>query len=162
MRQDLHRIRNAHRTMRRVAHWLRICPEPEVGEAYLAVLKATERAFALEQALMEACAYPATQSHLEQHARVLRALHCLHPSVMTGQTSSARHIGGQLLIDWFQLHHDTMDQASFVWISCSGRRVLDELLEKSKSSQPGETGLPHGLPPGLQQPFRTPPPPLHP
>ncbi len=81
----------------------------------MALLKAAEQLFGLEQQLMEDYAFPVRQTHLEQHARVLRALHCAHVSVLSGATEPARHIGGQLLPNWLHLHHDTIDAAFVLW-----------------------------------------------
>lgn len=127
MRHEYTCIRDAHRSLRHAAHWLRICPEFDVPEAYVAVMKAAEHSFAMEHALMDKLQFPATRCHLEQHARVLRALHCLHPAVMDGASGSGRRVGGQLLVEWFQLHNETQDAAVFVWASYSGQNLMDEL-----------------------------------
>ena len=127
MRQELSRIHDAHRSLRHAAHWLRICPEFDVSDAYVAVMKAAEHSFALEHAIMDRLRFPATRCHLEQHARVLRALHCLHPAVMDGATRTGRHVAGQLLIDWFRLHHETLDAAVLVWASCCGDSLMEAL-----------------------------------
>ncbi len=165
MRREINRIRDAHRSLRRGAHWLRLCPEEVVADAYVELLNTTERAFAMEQAMMEQFAFPATPCHLEQHARVLRALHCLQPAVMNGDTASARRVGGQLLVEWFQLHHETLDQAVYVWVSCSKEQLASDLIARSQGRQPPLTawqsdtttdalpglldGMPAGMPAGL-------------
>ncbi len=135
MRHEFNRVRNAHRSLRRGAHWLRVCPDDEVAQAYVDLLEVTERAFAMEQAMMEQFAFPAAATHLEQHARVLRALHCMQATVMAGDTGIGRRVGGKLLIDWFQLHHETLDQAVFIWVSCSGQRLAEELFARSRAMQ---------------------------
>lgn len=127
MRQEFSRIRDAHRSLRHAAHWLRICPEYEVSDAYITVMRAAEHSFALEHDFMDRLCFPATRCHLEQHARVLRALHCLHPAVQGGATGTGRRVGGQLLIEWFQLHNETLDAAVFVWASCCGESLMDAL-----------------------------------
>lgn len=139
MRQEFSRIRDAHRSLRHATHWLRICPEFDVSDAYVGVMKAAEHSFALEHALMDRLNFPAMRCHLEQHARVLRALHCLHPSVVDGATGTGRHVGGQLLVDWFQLHHDTLDAAVFVWASYCAENRFDELQRRY-----GDAGAPYG------------------
>ncbi len=133
MRREINRIRDAHRSLRRGAHWLRLCPEEVVADAYVELLNTTERAFALEQGMMEQFAFPAMPCHLEQHARVLRALHCLQPAVMNGDTATARRVGGQLLVEWFQLHHETLDQAVYVWVNCSTERLTSDLIARSQN-----------------------------
>ncbi len=139
MHHEFSRIRDAHRSLRHGAHWLRICPENQVQQAYIAVIQAAEHSFALEHSLMDQFSFPATQSHLEQHARVLRALHCVHPAVMDGATSTGRRVGGELLIDWFALHHETLDTAVFVWASCCGDSLVEELQRRN-----GLTEFPYG------------------
>lgn len=134
MRNEVSRIRDAHRSLRHAAQWLRICPEFEVSDAYLSVMKIAEHSFALEHALMDRLCFPATRCHLEQHARVLRALHCLHPAVSGGATSTGRHVGGQLLSQWFRLHNETLDAAVFVWASCWGKSLMEELQRRGRRS----------------------------
>ncbi|MEO0317671.1 MAG: hypothetical protein RL404_1348 [Pseudomonadota bacterium] len=130
MRHDFSPVRDAHRSLRHAAHWLRICPEFQVSDAYVGVMKAAEHSFALEHALMDKLHFPATRCHLEQHARVLRALHCLHPAVMGGASGTGRRVGGQLLVEWFQLHNETLDAAVFVWASYCGQSLMDELHQR--------------------------------
>ena len=65
-----------------------------------------EAHFGMEQQVMEAIGYPAIQSHLEQHARVLATLHGLEPADLAGARRTAA-----LLLPWFQLHADTADAA---------------------------------------------------
>ncbi len=94
---------------------LQTCEDVDVPGVYQALLKAAEHLFGLEQQLMEDYAFPVRQTHLEQHARVLRALHCEHVSVLSGATHSARHVGGELLPNWLHLHHETIDAAFALW-----------------------------------------------
>ncbi len=122
MRDEANRICDAHRSLRRAARWLRTCPEFEVSDAFVSVMSAAEHSFALEHALMDSLCFPATRCHLEQHARVLRALHCLYPAVIGGATNTGRRVGGQLLIQWFRLHNETLDAAVFLWAGCCGKR----------------------------------------
>ena len=109
------RIGSARADLQQKARCLQTCADIDVPNAYHALLKAAEQLFGLEQQLMEDYAFPVRQSHLEQHARVLRALHCVHVSVLNGATDSARHVGGELLPDWLHLHHDTIDAAFALW-----------------------------------------------
>ncbi len=132
MRQEFSCIRDAHRSLRHAASWLRVCPEHEVSAAYVNVMKTAEYSFALEQSLMDELGFPASKAHLEQHARVLRALHCMHPAVIEGATTKGRRIGGQLLIDWFRLHNETLDAAVFMWASCCRQSLMDELQRRCR------------------------------
>lgn len=94
-------------------------------DVYHALLKTAEQLFGAEQQLMEDYAFPVRQSHLEQHARVLRALHRVHAAVLQGATDQGRHIGGQLLMDWLRLHQDTADAAFTVWTSYCDNGLID-------------------------------------
>ncbi len=126
MHSELSQIHVAHRSLRQLARYLRECGEQDVAQAYMEVLRATEHAFHAEHRLMEAFDFPARQCHLEQHARVLRALHCLHPAVMLGAHHPARHAGGQLLMDWFHLHNTTLDAALAVWVGHCAPTLTDQ------------------------------------
>jgi hemerythrin len=81
-------------------------PDGEVAAAMAELSEALEAHFYMEQQVMEAIDYPAVQSHLEQHARVLAALHGIAPEDL----ARARAAAG-LLLQWFQLHGDTADAA---------------------------------------------------
>ncbi len=112
---NFQRIRLARDDLQQSVCCLQTCTDMDVPARYHALLKAAEQLFGLEQQLMEDYAFPARQTHLEQHARVLRALHCVHTSVLNGATERARHVGGQLLPDWLYLHHETVDAAFALW-----------------------------------------------
>jgi len=120
MQQAFARVKDAHHRVLHAAHLLRVCPEADVPAAYCSLIEATEHGFALEHQIMEYFEFPATRCHLEQHARVLRALHCVYPTVMGGSAETARHVGGHLLMDWFKLHNETLDAALLLWVaSCT-------------------------------------------
>lgn len=109
-------IREAQQTLRQHTQWLLCCPDAHVPAAYLDVIRTAERMFGLEQELMESYAFPVRQLHLEQHARVLRGLHCVHGEVMRGASERGRLAGGRLLMDWLHLHQDTLDASFDVWM----------------------------------------------
>jgi hemerythrin len=88
-------------------------------------MQTIEHLFWLEQELMEAYDFPSRQSHLEQHARVLRGLHCAHSAVLRGDTAHGRHAGGKLLLDWLALHRDTIHAVLSVWVSYCDEGLLD-------------------------------------
>ncbi|MFM8247505.1 MAG: hypothetical protein ACKN9M_11225 [Burkholderiaceae bacterium] len=104
---------------------LQHCHDINVPDAYHAVMQTIEHLFWLEQELMEAYDFPSRQSHLEQHARVLRGLHCAHSAVLRGDTAHGRHAGGKLLLDWLALHRDTMHAVLSVWVSYCDEGLLD-------------------------------------
>ncbi len=122
---NFQRICSARDELQQKACCLQACADVDVPAAYHALLKAAEQLFGLEQQLMEDYAFPVRQAHLEQHARVLRALHCAHASVLSGATESARHIGGHLLPDWLHLHHDTIDAAFVLWAEYCDHGLID-------------------------------------
>lgn len=117
MLTGLQTIYHWHHSVMQLASQLVHCHDHEVANIYRTMLYVLEQTFEQEQRLMEDFQFPAIQSHLEQHARVLAALHCLHPAVMKGDHASARKAGGELLPEWFQLHMDTQDAALGVWVA---------------------------------------------
>lgn len=125
MRTQLAQIRQAQQSLCHLAHWLQTCPDDCVPDAYHRLMSNTEQLFSLEQQLMEACDFPARQAHLEQHARVLRGLHCVHGAVLKGESGQGRRTGGSLLMDWLSLHHDTIDAALAVWVEYCHSGLID-------------------------------------
>lgn len=77
-----------------------------LDDGFALLVKHLERDFREEEDLMETIAYPAIQSHREQHARVLGALHVVAP----GDHAAAREALGLLPL-WFQVHLSTQDAA---------------------------------------------------
>ena len=107
------------------SNWLQHCHDINVPDAYHAVMRTAEHLFWLEQELMESYDFPSRQSHLEQHARVLRGLHCAHGAVLRGNAAHGRHAGGQLLLDWLALHRETMHAVLSIWISYCDHGLVD-------------------------------------
>lgn len=110
-------LNHSHQTMRQLADQLNACKENEVAVIYGRLICAAEQAFGNEQEVMEKYQFPAERCHLEQHARVLRALHQVHTSVMEGNFDLGRHVGACLLPGWFDLHNATLDAALVLWVS---------------------------------------------
>jgi hemerythrin len=106
-----------HDSLRQLTQQLNNCAQDEICSAYEQLLVTAEKDFAAEQLMMERHDFPATRTHLEQHARVLCALHQAHPAVMTGDHNLAIHVGGRLLPEWFELHNSTLDASVSVWAS---------------------------------------------
>ena len=117
MPAEISKLDTLHQSLRQLTQQLHDCTQDEVCSAYEQLLLAAERAFAAEQLLMERHDFPATRCHLEQHARVLCALHQAHPAIMTGDRDLAIHVGGRLLPEWFELHNSTLDASVSVWAS---------------------------------------------
>lgn len=97
-------------------------PDSEFGAGLHALIAEIERLFREEEALMEGIDFPALQSHREQHARVLSALHHVVPDVMRGDCSSARKVI-ELMPQWFLFHLSTMDAALAVALDLAGSQA---------------------------------------
>ncbi len=117
MSPEICKIDELHDSLRRLTHDLNNCSDENVCYAYEQVIIAAERTFAEEQLLIKRHEFPAGRCHLEQHARVLGALHQAHSSVMRGDHNLAIHLGAHLLPEWFELHNATLDAALSVWAS---------------------------------------------
>jgi len=117
MPAEISKLDALHDSLRQLTQQLHDCAQDEICSAYEQLLFTAEKAFAAEQLLMEKHEFPATRCHLEQHARVLCALHQAHPAVMTGDHNVAIHVGGRLLPEWFELHNSTLDASVSVWAS---------------------------------------------
>lgn len=128
-RDEVALIEDWHRTMLQLIEKINCCREFELPENFKILVFALEQIFGNEQRLMEKSNFPAIKCHLEQHARVLGALHHVHSSVMRGDIGLARRVGSQLLFDWFNLHSNTLDQALSVWIACNKNSILTQLLD---------------------------------
>lgn len=111
---------DAHRAFVDELARLQFAPAPEFSTGYFALIGEMERDFRDEETLMESIEFPALQSHREQHARVLGALHHLAPEVMRGEFESARK-AIELLPQWFQFHLETMDTAVAVALDLISR-----------------------------------------
>ncbi len=138
MRPELAQIRQAQQSVAEKAHWLQTCPEASVPDAYHGLMHSAEHLFWLEQQLMEGCEFPLRQTHLEQHARVLRGLHCVHGAVLKGDCEQGRRAGGSLLMDWLTLHHDTIDAVLAIWLDCCDCGRMD-----TSDPQGGQTVTAH-------------------
>jgi len=95
-----------------VEEMARLASEPDsgFGPGLLALIPMLEQDFREEEASMEEIDFPALQSHREQHARVLGALHRVVPDVLRGDFVAARR-AIELLPQWFVFHLATMDAA---------------------------------------------------
>ncbi|HJV86782.1 MAG TPA: hypothetical protein VJ698_15045 [Noviherbaspirillum sp.] len=81
----------------------------EFSIAYEAFVKKIEQAFRQEEQWMDDVDFPASRTHLEQHARVLGALHNVHSRIMDGDLQVGRELVDQLLPQWYAFHLSTMD-----------------------------------------------------
>ena len=118
MFSDITHLNESHQLLHQLTQQLRNCDDHDVSTSYGRLLDWTEQVFGTEQRLMDKHAFPATQCHLEQHARVLCAMHRAHTAVMRGDHALGRHVGASLLAGWFELHNATLDAAMLLWTSC--------------------------------------------
>lgn len=77
-----------------------------VAQGMERLVELMERDFRDEEELMERMSYPGIRAHMEQHARVLAALHRIEP----GDVPAAR-AALVLLPQWFAMHLATLDSA---------------------------------------------------
>ncbi len=132
IRDEIAIIEERHQSALRLMEHMSCCMDDELPENFKILAVSLEKIFGSEQRLMEKSCFPAIKCHLEQHARVLAALHHVHRKVMLGDQELARRVGGQLLTDWFKLHTATLDQALFVWLACNRKSVLIQLLNHQR------------------------------
>lgn len=80
-------------------------------QLFVELVHHTENHFAAENALMQACGFPALREHMDEHQRVLGDLHRICNRVNAGSTTMGRAYVVEQLPDWFGLHASTMDSA---------------------------------------------------
>jgi hemerythrin len=96
--------------------------DAEFGDGLHALIAAIECDFREEEELMEAIDFPLLQSHREQHARVLSALHGVVPEAKKGNYADARY-ALSLWPKWFEFHMMTMDAALAVALDTAGQSI---------------------------------------
>lgn len=79
----------------------------------------TRAHFATEEVLMRATAFPASQSHREEHARVLAEMEGLAERLGRGRLASARTYVRERLPSWFADHALAMDNPLAQHLRCS-------------------------------------------
>jgi hemerythrin len=89
--------------------------DSDVAQGMEQLVTAMERDFREEEELMEKIGYPGIRPHMEQHARVLAALHRIDP----GDVAAAR-TALELLPQWFEVHLATLDTALAVALDLAG------------------------------------------
>ena len=86
-----------------------VCDQ-EFARCYPSLVAAIERDFRQEEELMDEVGLASFQTHLEQHARMLSALHHVAPHVQEGDVDPGRE-AIVLLRTWLTVHIDIMDKA---------------------------------------------------
>lgn len=84
--------------------------DQEFIEWYPPLVAAIERDFREEELLMEVVGLESFQPHVEQHARMLGALHHAAPRVQSGDVAAGRQVVAQL-VEWLRFHIASMDRA---------------------------------------------------
>jgi hemerythrin-like metal-binding protein len=84
-------------------------PDAEFARSYPDLVRSIERDFHEEEALMEELGLASFPAHIEQHARMLSALHHTLSKVMQGDVDAGRK-ALELLPEWLQFHIATMDK----------------------------------------------------
>jgi len=90
---------------------LSIAGDSNYCQSYVKFVGEVERAFRQESDWMDEVDFPLYREHMEQHARVLSALHHAAPQVMEGNVATGRKITEILLPQWMAFHIATMDMA---------------------------------------------------
>ncbi|MET3132038.1 hemerythrin-like metal-binding protein [Oxalobacteraceae bacterium GrIS 1.11] len=127
----------AHRTLIEELARLAETPDRQFCAGFGALTAAIERNFAEEEAAMESLALPGLRAHLEQHARVLSALHHADPYVLRGDVATGRQAVA-LLPQWFLVHHATFDLALAHALDLAG------MAPPTPDAIPSTTHLPTG------------------
>lgn len=111
----------AHKSFLQNLHQMEAMSDDQFGDAFLTLISKIEIGFHEEEQTMEEIDYPGIQNHLEQHARVLSALHHIAPRVMEGEIALGRDAVA-LLPQWFAIHLSTMDAALAFAVELSGEQ----------------------------------------
>ncbi|TFV87293.1 hypothetical protein E4K72_22645 [Oxalobacteraceae bacterium OM1] len=82
--------------------------DQEFVEWYPPLVAAIERDFREEELLMEVVGVESFQAHVEQHARMLSALHHAAPRVQAGEVALGRQVVAELA-EWLRFHIASMD-----------------------------------------------------
>lgn len=71
--------------------------------------------FGLEEALMEASAYPRFDCHKREHDAVLRVVERVRPMCAAGDAATARRLAAEFP-QWFSVHAGSMDLLLAAWL----------------------------------------------
>ena len=117
-------------------------PELEFELRFYSLLADLEKAFLAEEKLMASIRFYAAQSHREEHAKLLKALHNAIPDVMRGESGSALKVL-EVLPKWFLHHLSTMDSFLSAWFKLkNGGVALEPYLSMELNPASGSVKLP--------------------
>jgi len=102
-------VDRAHRTLLNALAELAQVSDQEFARGYPLLVAAIERDFREEETLMEKIGLGSYKAHLEQHGRVLSALHHAAARVLEGDFGPGREAVG-LLSQWLLIHIPAMDK----------------------------------------------------
>lgn len=136
MQTELNFLDIRYAQIRQQMRCLESCPDIDVPDNFQDLLDSLEDLFAFESQLMESHNFPGLRCHVEQHARVLGALHRTHSLVMNGSNHPARHAGNYLLKHWLELHNETLDACLAVWLDCAkSKRTISSMSHEPVTRQ---------------------------
>lgn len=98
---------------------LALADDREFCHCYCALVDRIEHDFYTEEQWMEKIDFSGLQNHLEQHSRVLGAMHHARPRVMEGDIALGREFS-RLLPQWLMLHIATMDSVLATALQVAG------------------------------------------
>jgi hemerythrin-like metal-binding protein len=81
----------------------------------------TRAHFATEEVLMRATAFPESQPHRDEHARILAEMQRFSERVISGQVALARTYVREQLPSWFARHAREMDSPLAEHLRCTSR-----------------------------------------
>lgn len=106
--EDQDMIAESHRMLLATLAQLAQASDQEFIKGYPALVAAIERDFRDEENQMEDADGQLFQAHMEQHARMLGALHHVMPRVQDGDVDMGREAVA-LLVEWMPFHIATSD-----------------------------------------------------
>lgn len=109
---------------------LRAATDAEFGNRYAAFVANAERAFRQEEEWMDEIDFSTLHVHLEQHARVLGALHHVQSCVMNGDIRLGRDLAERLLPQWLAFHISTLDTTLALEMQLSQDESRNRAVEK--------------------------------
>lgn len=103
-------LNELHRDVADTLAGLSISAADDFLAGYQALLSKLERIFSAEELWMEDTGFPALKHEMEQHGRILSALHHVHSKVLGGDLAAGREVVDALLPQWFTLHLTAIDK----------------------------------------------------
>lgn len=110
-------IDRSHRDFVAVVNALRTCGEDQAQVCLERVQEHLGQHFETEEALMRSTNFPATDCHVEEHDKVVKAVSQVLELRRCGSVGlDVVHRLAQAMMDWFPAHLDYMDSALATWV----------------------------------------------